>query len=154
MKQANIVKRLSQFVLNFAAIALLAPGVRAETRTSADYSLTTEVLDIGGQRIGGGVYSADSSIGTIGGLSTVSTPPETLKSGYIGQLYDPIGLSIGASPINVNEGTTRQLAAAQTMDDGTFQMLAPSSVSWGVFSGPVSSVSPGGLATAGTSAPN
>lgn len=121
----------------------------AETRTSANYALATEAQDAGGQRVASANYSADSSIGAIGAISTATAPPEALKGGYVGQLYDPVGLSVSASPTNLNEGTTRQLAAAQTLDDGTALALPPSGVAWSVLSGPINSLSPGGLATAG-----
>lgn len=131
-----------------AAVASLLTTVSAETRTSASYAIATESQDAGGHRVSSANYSADSSIGAIGGVSTIATPPVTIKSGFAGQLYDPVGLSIGASPTNVNEGTTRQLAAAQTMDDGTALALSGSGVAWSVLSGPVNSVSVDGLATA------
>lgn len=79
----------------------------------------------------------------------VADPPLVAKSGYIGQLYDQSGFVIGASPTNVNEATSRQLVGAQVMDDGTFLLLEPSSVSWGIVSGPINVISPDGLATAG-----
>lgn len=106
-------------------------------------------LDGGGCRTTSASVAMDGSIGAIGGLSTAASPPEALKSGFIGQLYDPLSLSIGASPTNLNEGTTRQLTAAQTLDDGTILAMASASVSWTVVSGPISSISADGLATAG-----
>lgn len=125
---------------------LLSSPAPAQTRTSANYALATETQDAGGQKIASANYSADSGIG---GISTATSPPDTEKSGFIGQLYDPVSLSVSASPTNVNEGTTRQLAAAQTMDDGSSLALPSSGVTWSVVSGPIGSVSAGGLATAG-----
>ncbi len=140
----NSIISLSIFVTAFAM-----GTARSETRTSPDYALVTETHDAGGGRLASADYAADASIGGVGGVSTASAPPETLKAGYIGQLYDPVGLSISASPTNLNEGTTRQLAAGQAMDDGTFLTIAPASVAWHVVSGPISSISPGGVATGG-----
>lgn len=136
-------------LLSIAVAGAIIASAPAETRSSADYALTTETLDTGGRRVSGTNYSADSSIGAIAGLSTAPTPPETLRSGYVGQLYDQVSLSIAASPTNVNEGTTRQLTGSQILDDGTCIALAGSDIDWGVVSGPITSITPEGLATAG-----
>ncbi|HPA20885.1 MAG TPA: hypothetical protein PLU30_24265 [Verrucomicrobiae bacterium] len=105
-------------------------------------------LDAGGCRTTSANCIMDGSLGSIGGISTASSPPEAIKSGFIGQLYDPAGFTINASPTNVNEGTSRQLTAAQIMDDDTFLALAGSDVGWDVVSGPIASISLAALATA------
>lgn len=143
------VRSASRFVSAMIAVALSVSTAPAETRTSPNYALTAETHDTGGQRISSASYSADSSIGAIGTISTATSPPLITKSGYVGQLCEPTGMAIGASPTNINEGTTRQLSATQIMDDSTFLTVAASSVSWGVLSGPINSVSAGGIATAG-----
>ena len=53
-----------------------------------------------------------------------------------------------ANPTNVNEGATRQLAARALLDDGTALVLAPAAVAWSPASGPILSISAGGLLTA------
>lgn len=137
-------------VLLISTVVNSASTTYAETRYSNDYSLTAEIVDAGGQRITSANYSADSSIGAVGGLSMATSLPQTIKSGYVGQLCDPTGLAIGASPTNINEGTSRQLTAAQVMDDDTFLALAGSDVGWDVVSGPITSISPVGLAASGS----
>ena len=81
----------------------------------------------------------------------MSAPAETAKSGYIGQLYEVAGLVVNATPVTtVNEGGTLQLSAAQLLDDATTLAVSGSSVAWSVASGPLTSISTTGLATAST----
>lgn len=136
------------------SICLLVAGLVsqlaiAETRTSADYAIPAEALDSGGARVASANYTSDCGIGAIGGMAAVGAPLLVAKSGYVGQLYDAVGLAIGASPTNVNEAASRQLGAAQVMDDGTLLALPATSISWGIVSGPINGISPGGLATSG-----
>ncbi len=60
------------------------------------------------------------------------------------------GLALNATPNTVNEGATRQLTATATMDDFTTTTLSGGDVGWLVNSGPITSISATGLATAGT----
>jgi hypothetical protein len=133
-------------VLLSSALALSA---RADLRTSANYSIATEVIDAGGDHAASANYSSDASAAPITGLSTAA-PPETLKQGYIGQLYEITGLALSAQSNPVNEGTTDQLSAAQTLDDATLLTVPPASVTWSVLSGPLTGIDANGLATAGT----
>ena len=129
-------------------LALLAPVAFGATRTSANYSLTTETGDAGGLRASSASYVSDGSIGGIGGLGSVVAPPEIAKHGYIGQLYDLASLNVTAPSTNVNEAATRQLNACAVFDDATLLPLVGSAVSWSVASGPVSAIDASGLATA------
>ncbi len=132
-------------------LALCSPVAVAGTRGSANYSFTTDSTDQGGLHASSANYAIDGSAGGIAGLSSVAAPSETLKSGYGGQLYDIISLSVTAPPFNsVNEGATGQLQAAPLADDGTtLAPLNPASVTWSVLTGPIASISSGGLASAG-----
>ncbi len=47
----------------------------------------------------------------------------------------------------MNEGTTDQLAAWQTLDDASLLTVSATSVSWSVQSGPLTGVNASGLAT-------
>jgi hypothetical protein len=123
------------------ASALVASNLHAAT-------LTTHTLDGGGRKTASANYSSDGSLGGIGGISTVASPQETVKHSYIGQLYDVTGVTVTASPTNVNEGGTRQLGAASALDDATALPLQAGDVSWSVANGPLASISAGGLATA------
>ena len=133
----------------FTSTLLLELAARAGTRTSANYSITTEIADTGGRRTTSAAYANDGSLGGIAGIATVAAPVETAKSGYIGQLYEATGLVLNAAPLTVNEGGTLQLAAFQLLDDSTFLAVPPLSVAWSVVSGPLTSVNANGLATAG-----
>ncbi len=126
----------------------------AETRTSTHYRLATETVDAGGTRHVSASYTNDGSTGGITGLSTVASPAGTAKAGYIGQLYQAVGLSISAAPASVNEAGTRQLSASLLLDDATTLALDASAVNWSVVTGPIVGISAGGLVTAGPVALN
>ncbi len=118
-------------------------------RTSANYSIATDTADAGGRRATSAAYTNDGSVGGIAGLSTVAAPAESAKHGYIGQLFEVVGFVVHASPTSVSEGGTRQLAPSHLLDDATLLAITPTLVNWSVISGPIGSISPGGLATAG-----
>jgi hypothetical protein len=136
-------------LLSFAVVLLLAPlGANAGSRNSANYSIPSDTTDSGGRRSTTAAYVNDGSVGGIGGISTVAVPSETARHGYPAQLIDVTNIVISANPTNINENSTRQLAARLGYDDGTVSPLAGASVSWSVLNGPLSGVSAGGLATA------
>ncbi len=114
-------------------------------------SRVARTVDGGGRRTNSAAYTMDGSAGGIVGLSTVAAPVEVAKHGYVGQLYDLVALSVTAPPsTSLNETASRQLAAAPLADDSTLlAALAPATVSWSIVSGPVATISSGGLATAG-----
>jgi hypothetical protein len=136
-------------VILTSALGALIPPLHAGPRTSANYSITTDTVDDGGKRTASANYTNDASVGGITGLATVASPAETAKSGYVGQLYEATGLVLDATPLTINEGSTRQLSAAQLLDDSTTLVLNASSVAWSVLSGPLTSINVSGLATAG-----
>ena len=124
--------------------------IQAATRTSANYSLTTEITDIGGVHTTSVNYSNDGSVGGVVGISTVASPAETAKNSYIGQLYEVVGIMVNSSSTSVNEGTSLQLGASQLLDDSTFLTLSADAPAWSVITGPVASINTNGLATAAT----
>jgi len=101
-----------------------------------------------GARNGAGSYTNDGCIGGIAGISTVVSPPETVKAGYLGQLSEVGSLSVTGTPASVNEGGASQLGGAAAMDDDTITALTGSEVAWNAPSWPVSSISASGLALA------
>ena len=129
--------------------AFLVQRADAGPRTSANYSITTEIADAGGRRATSANYTHDGGLGGVAGISSVVAPAEAAKQGYIGQLYEITGLALNAASLNVNEGTTDQLAAWQALDDATFLAVPAASVVWSVASGPLTGLSASGLATAG-----
>lgn len=132
------------------ACLLLAAPAFAQTRTSESYSISTETADDGGGRASGGTYAMNGSIGTIAGVSSVASAQETAKAGYLAQIYNVTALQITASAGTVNVGQTIQLGGNGSLDDGTSLVLPPARVAWSVQSGPITSISGGGVATAGT----
>lgn len=140
---------MKTLLLVCVSLCVVPATLVAASRSSANYNVPADTVDAGGRRTTSAAYVVDASIGGIGGISTAPAPAETMKHSYIGQLYDARGVVVSASPTSVNEGATRQLAAAVSYDDATTQGVPPGSVGWSVVSGPINSISAGGLATAG-----
>ena len=142
-QQLSFGIQLAAWLLAFMATA------HADQRSSSSYTVTADTTDAGGQQVTSVSYTNHGSVGGIAGISTVAVPAETAKAGYIGQLYEVTGLQISASPTTVDEGATRQLDAAQLLDDDTMINLGQDSVTWNVIAGPFTGITTGGLATAG-----
>jgi hypothetical protein len=137
-------------LLTLGCLCTAAEEVRTATRSSATYSITTDSLDSGGARLSSASYTVNAGAGALGALAINATSPTVAdKGGYIGQLYDIKGFALDANPMTIDEKGTRQLTAGQLLDDGTKLAISPSSVSWSIASGPLTSISTGGLATAG-----
>ncbi len=119
-------------------------------RTSADYAITAETLDFGGRRVASADYTIDGSIGAIVGISSEATAPTVAKHGYIGQLYDLLGYGgMIASNSYPDELGTTQLYMVRNVDDGTTDVAPPVGFTLSVLDGPITSISPTGLVTAG-----
>lgn len=129
--------------LLFAALLGLPLFVHAQ-RSSANYSITSETIDAFGESGASASYANRGSGGTIGGTGTSAA--YNVKHGYISQLTEVTGLEITATPTTLSEYGTRQLDAALSLDDGSSSAVDSSSVAWSVLSGPILSISPGGLA--------
>lgn len=133
-----------------AALLAILPEIvlHAGPRTSVSYSVSAEAADVAGRRTASANYTNDGSLGAIAGVSTASTPAETAKHGYIGQLYEVTALQLAASPTTINEAGTRQLAGTQWLDDLTSLAVPASSITWSIQSGPLIGIDANGLATA------
>lgn len=131
------------------ALLLAATVCFAGPRTSASYSISTDSADSGGARTTSANYTHDASAGGLGGLSSAAAPAETARAGYVGQLYEVVSVQVTASPASMNEGTTLQLSASATLDDGSTLGALASSVAWSIVNGPISGVSGAGVVTAG-----
>lgn len=131
-----------------AIASVLTAAAHAGSRTSANYTLATDIADAGGNRTTSAAYTNDGSLGGITGISTAA-PAETARNGFIGQLYEVTGLVLAATPTTVNESGTLQLGASQLLDDATTVAVNAASVAWSVASGPLASIDATGLATAG-----
>ena len=122
----------------------------AQGRSSTDYTVPAESLDSGGQRTTSTAYTNDGSLGGITSISTVASPAQIVKAGYLGQLTEVTALQLAATPTTVDETATRQLSAAQLLDDDSLIALAASDVTWSVASGPLTGIDANGLATTAT----
>ncbi|MDZ4405736.1 hypothetical protein [Prosthecobacter sp.] len=129
---------------------LLTAALHAGPRSSTNYNVVTDTADGGGKRATSVNYTNDGSAGGISGTSTVAAPAATAKAGYLGQLYEVTGLQLAATPATVSENATRLLSAVQVLDDLTTLAVPTASITWSVQSGPLTSISTAGLATAGT----
>lgn len=121
---------------------ILAP----ETIPAALAVGTTSSLDAGGKRVTSASYIIDGSIGSLGGISAAASPPVIARDGYAGQLYDLQSILLSASPTNVNETGTSQMAAIGVLDDATILSISASNVAWRVVSGPIVFINASGLA--------
>lgn len=131
------------------AALLLTMNLHAGPRASTSYTVPADSVDSGGTHAASSSYRSEGSLGGISGIATVAAPAETAKSGYLGQIYEVTALQLAATPATINESGTRQLGAAQVLDDGTTLALPAASIGWNVQSGPLTGISSSGLATAG-----
>jgi hypothetical protein len=129
-------------------ILAMSATAQAGSRSSADYTIAADTVDGGGRRATSAAYSNDGSAGAVAGVSTVASPAETVKHGYLAQVTDVNGLTLTAASPNVDEGANIQLATWQILDDATFLAVPAASVAWSVVSGPLAGISGGGIATA------
>ena len=84
------------------------------------------------------------------GISTVASPSETDKSGYIAQLTELVSLAVNAAPPSIPQGAATQLTGTATLDDGTTSSLAGSAITWNSIGYPFQTLSNVGLLTAVT----
>ncbi len=128
---------------------LVSLPASAASRSSANYLVPADTVDAGGSRTASANYAIDASLGGIGGIGTAAAPDVLAKHSYVGQLFQVLGLGVAASPTNVNELATRQLATFVVNDDATSNSVAATQVAWSVVNGPITSIDLNGLATAG-----
>ncbi len=139
------------FVIRIWAFVILIANTLAlqslQAGSSLNYTLDPSAIDHGGLRSTSANYTLNPS-NMPGGHGTSAA--YTLRTGFAGQLADAIATAIdlSASPLTLNEGSTRQISATLIFDDLSTQPLAATSVSWSIQSGPLSSISTSGLVTA------
>jgi hypothetical protein len=130
----------------FLLLLGLAVNAIAAGQSSANYNLIVNSLDGGGLHATSASYSNDGSVSGFGGLVTTSTPQETDRTGYAGQLYEVTTFTLTAPCTNLNEAASMHLYAAQFFDDGTVSP-ASSFAQWS-FTGPIVNVNAAGIVTA------
>jgi len=124
-----------RIIVGLAFFGAFATPLAASPRTSTNYIIVAESTDGGGSQGYSLNYTSHGTLGAVNSLATVATPSETLKSGYLGELYQVTGLIL--SPTFTDNGTTQQLSALQTLDDGTNLPLLEPNESWTVISGQI-----------------
>ncbi len=130
-------------VAPFFSLLLVAGQASANSRASTDYTLVQETsVSSHGVRSTSSGYTLDSAGEMTGGTSTSNAYLH--KSGFAGQLTDPKALDLQAASNPVPEESPVQLTADLVLDDDT--RLADVPASWSPFSGPISSISAGGVA--------
>ena len=127
----------------FLLVALLSVGASL----TASAASTTAVLDAGGRRTSSASYTMDGSLGSVSGLGTIVTPSVIARAGYVGQLYEVQSFVLSASPTQVNETATSQLAVKALLNDASVLVPSATEVAWSVLTGPVIALSAAGLAT-------
>ena len=110
--------------------------------------LTTALTSSGGKATSAN-YSDEATVGDIVGVSAGPSAGVTMKSGFIGQLYEARSLAVSATPAAVQESATTQLRVVVTMGDDSLVRLGPSDAKWSVQDGPLTDISLSGLARAG-----
>lgn len=145
----------TRYLMKPQAILLAALGyavficaASASPRNSAHYSIDMDSIDQGGGMLVSADYSINASINDSGATASESASGYVVKGGYIGQLFDVVGVIPTASASNIGEGLTLQLGAAQVLDDATLLPFSPSLAAWSVVSGPISGIGANGLASA------
>ena len=155
MKVAGIICKLMR-IHHARLVALLCflPGFAAyaESRTSADYSIVMESIDQGGATLASADYTINTSVNDSGAMAGEVTSGYLAKNGYIGQLFDVVGVVPTAPASTVNEGFSLQLGAVQLLDDATVLPFSSSLAAWSVVGSPspISSICASGLASAAT----
>ena len=136
--------RVLRFVL-LASVGLAS--LRAATRGSANYTVSTETFDTAGEPATSPSYRNTPSLGGCAGPAATTADNAAVQPGFIAQLAPVTRLALTASGTTLPETGTSQLAAWEILADATRAPLAPAAVAWSAASGPIS-VSSVGLVTA------
>ncbi len=132
------------------ALALgLGGSLHGNSRSSAAYEVTMETVAAGGGYSTTANYAQQGGFGVFSPETSLTAEALTIRSGFVGQLYEAVSLQVAAPALSVRTGTQLLLTATQLLDDGTTLVLDPNRVTWSVTSGPVAAISTAGIATAG-----
>ena len=128
-------------------LLLLALVGSASAQSSADYALSVTVLDDAGSAQSSASYNQLATLGGVPGLATDAIPSVN-RSGFAGQLYEPVSLSLSPDTAALFEGTSLQPVLSLLLDDATTLAVPPGEAAWTIESGPITSIN-AGLVTAG-----
>ena len=132
------------------ALALLISlplNLQAQVSTSNSYSLLHSDPNSAGASLSNASGTIKAEVST--GDSIASTPPTgtiQARANFTTLLYDPISLEITATSAPINEGRTTKFRTTAIMDDETTLEISSSDVTWTILSGPITNITPAGLA--------
>ena len=142
------MKKRSTSISLLISITLPAVALSA-TGSSTDYSVVADVIDSGGAAASSADYSSQGSAGAVAGSSITPGVSGFARHGFLGQIYERVGLGLVAMPATVDESDTRQIFGGDAIDDGTLLSVVPGgSITWSIQSGPLAGISATGLVTA------
>jgi hypothetical protein len=124
MKPSNTFARL------VVPLVVLIFGMTAAALDGANYVVSADTVDSGGQHATSADYTMDGSVGGIDGVSSNATPVVTARNGFIGQLYEVVSIVVTATPSSVSATATAQLNGTATLDDNSVLALSGSDVDW------------------------
>ena len=127
------------------ALLFIALATSTLAQSSADYALTTTVLDHAGGAQASADYAQTSSLHVVHGISGDATP-SIARAGFAAQLYEAVSLDVTPSNPTVAEASTQQFTATVLLDDDT---TLTTGATWGISSGPLVAISSTGLLTTG-----
>ena len=135
-------------------LALTVPAVAAHAglRNSMNYAITTDTTDLGGVLTTNSgtspIYTNVGGVETFAGMSSVVSPAEIGREGYVGQLTELASFSAATSATSIAQNTTCQLSGTAQLTDGTTSVLSGSSIAWTPVMYPFTSISKSGVLTA------
>jgi hypothetical protein len=122
--------------------------LNAHMAAAVTYTQQATTVNAGGAHGASASYSQESCIGGISGITAVAAGGALTKAGYLGQIYDVSGIALTTTSTSLGESSSVQLGARETLDDGTYVALSTDSIIWSITWGPLTEISPSGLATA------
>lgn len=142
MKNQHLVILLPILLAGFRTLAM------ADVRNSANYSILAEALDFGGRVANSASYRNTGSFGVVSAEPDLTPGTYVVSGGYVAELNEVIGLTLGAAQPTVNEGASVQLGAWQLLDHATYVAVNAAAITWGAAVSPIASIDANGLATA------
>lgn len=138
------MKRVTPLAAVFAV--LLCAGAHSEpARTGLHCRITTEIFDGGGKSESGHISNDAGTGGWSGSASNEAGIVD--RENFAGQLVELVSLQMTASPTNLNEEAQLPMVVRASHSDGTLSSMEDA-VGWSI-TGPIASITPAGLATAG-----
>lgn len=123
--------------------------VFGQSRASTDYAMAAETIDFGGQNVASADYAITGSISPITDISKYTPSEMVARSGYIGQIYERLGLGMIATDFYPPEESSTQFTVVHTNDDGTNDAISGALVTWEILGGPLTGIDASGLANTG-----